>query len=164
MKPPTTPVDDNGPCPVEPTHAREIMFVNCLVFSAALFLGGCSTPQRDFRIAPPAEPSSMLQPDTPISVLGRWVDLQDAVTGAAAHVGMVITGADRWSLGVLYTLRTDTDQPASLLVVGSASRGVTGAEARVGRFSDVNREIALLDALQSELRRLGRIDRFPQAR
>lgn len=157
--------NDNGPADGKHLRGAGSTFVFCLVFGLAAGMQGwgCAAAQRDYRVAPPGEPSSRMEAEAG-ETLGRWVDLDGAVSAAASEAGMAVLGSDRWELAVIYSLRTDTDQEGSLLVTGSAAVGVTGAEVRIGRFSDVQREGGFLEALRRELERMKTIERFPEAR
>lgn len=133
--------------------------------------------QRDRTRAHPPLPSSL------IDVEGRWVDVETAAARAASDVGMAVVGVDRWHRAVFISLRTDADQPASLLVGGrrrptenlntvgaeaadrtvfaEGSTGVEWAEARVGRLGAPEREAALLVAFRERLAELAREPRLP---
>lgn len=156
--------NDNGPADGKHLKGAGAIFAFCLVCGLVITMPGwgCATVQRDYRVAPPGEPSSKMEAEAG-EALGRWVDLEGAVSAAASSAGIAVVGSDRWELAVIYSLRTDTDQEGSLLVTGSAATGVTGAEVRIGRFSDAAREAGFLDALRRELERMKSIERFPDA-
>lgn len=122
-----------------------------ITIGATIGLSGCSTARRDLTRAYPPEPATVIE------LRGRLIDLETAVRSAADANGMAIIAIDRWTLAVIFELRTERGQPAELLVVGDQNGENGGhdvverAEARIGRFGSPAREAEFLESLRDEL-------------
>lgn len=111
-------------------------------------------------------PGSQPQPFARAGATGRWSDMRSAVIAAvkSCEIAMVrqdrLTDASGAVIGAIFVLRSISDQPGSMRVIGSDATGVTAVEVSMGNFGE-QEELArcVLQAFDRELRTAARIPR-----
>lgn len=139
--------------PYRGNPGTEIRVIHTIAsFILLLIITGCSEVQRDFTKAPPAQPSSKQ------IVTGKWIDIDTALNEAVAdkNVLMSVISTDRWESLIIYELRTNQDNSATLMVIRhpdcNSDKEICNIvlETRVGRFRDADAEIRLLSAIKQQ--------------
>lgn len=104
------------------------------------------------------------QPLARAGAAGRWSEVREVVIAAvkSCEVAMVrqdrLTDASGAVIGTTFVLRSISDQPGSMRVIGSDATGVTGVEVSMGNFGE-QKELArcVLEAFDRELRSAAQI-------
>jgi|GEM_PF-1678060 len=91
---------------------------------------------------------------------GRWNEVNIIAMHAAKACEMAVIDAKQIPNGMLYNIRSLTDETGTLTVMGNQQQGVTSVQARIGYFDqDQAKANAIQDSFWKELHRYARIPR-----
>jgi hypothetical protein len=106
------------------------------------------------------------QPFERAGATGRWSEVRNVVISAVKSCEIAMVRQDRLMdasgtvIGATFVLRSISDQPGSMRVIGCDATGVTAVEVSMGNFGE-QEDLArcVLDAFDRELRAAARIPR-----
>jgi hypothetical protein len=115
-------------------------------------------------IASAQPPGFEAQPFARAGASGRWSDMREVVVAAVKSCEIAVVRQDRLTdasgavIGASFVLRSISDQPGSMRVIGSDATGVTAVEVSMGNFGEQeNLARCVLQAFDRELRTAARI-------